>query len=74
MNLRTKRNFLLFSILAMGSGSALILLWNFAGLGDASWWLFLCAIALSGGWIFGLLLWHLWAAPNFNLGKEDHER
>lgn len=58
----------------MGAGSALILLLSFGRLGDLGWRLFLIAIGLGAGWLWGHLIWHFWAAPYFGLSKKDDDR
>lgn len=51
-----KRNFLVFSVLAVGIGSAALLLWNF-GHNDIVFSLFLIALGLVAGLLWGLLMW-----------------
>ncbi len=54
--LKKKRNFLTFSVVAMGIGSAAILVWNF-GHGDIIFSLFLVAVGLGAGLLWGILMW-----------------
>ncbi len=69
--LRTKAGFLWFSVVVVGSGSALLLLWNFGGHEQPGSWLFLVGIGLGSGWLWGFLMWHLWIAPNFHRQEKD---
>lgn len=71
--LGTKANFLRFSILTMGSLSTALLLWNFGPWGELGWWLFLIGLGFGAGWLWGFLMWHLWAAPYFNLSNKDKD-
>ena len=55
--LKKKRNFLIFSVVGMGIGSAAILVWNFGKQGDILFLLFLVALGLGAGLLWGLLMW-----------------
>jgi hypothetical protein len=52
-----KRHFLVFSVLGMGISSAAILIWNFGRHGDIFFSLFLVAVGLGTGLLWGLLMW-----------------
>jgi len=72
--LRTKRNFLWFSTIAVGSGFALILLWNFGPYSEPLMRLFLVTEGFGAGWLWGFAMWHFWAAPYFNLDNDKSNR
>jgi hypothetical protein len=53
-----KQNFLVFSVLTVGIGSAALLVWNL-GHNDMVYSLFLIALGLLAGLLWGLLMWEL---------------
>jgi hypothetical protein len=55
--LKRKRNFLVFSVVGMGTSSAAILVWNFGRHVDIFFSVILVAIGLGAGLLWGLLMW-----------------
>ena len=55
-----KRNFLIFSVLTMGLGSATILIWNFGRHVDVVFSIILFFIGLGVGLLWGVLMWEFY--------------
>jgi hypothetical protein len=55
--LKKKRNFLVFSVASVGIASAAILVWNFGRYVDIFFSLFLVAVGLGAGLLWGILMW-----------------
>ena len=61
---RSKRNFVWFSVATVGVFSAGMLLWYLHSLiAEPLWYVFLAADGLFGGFLWGLVMWHLFVLP-----------
>ena len=74
--LRSKRNFLLFSVGAVGLPAAVFLVWHFGHYGDVGFKVFLFGIALCGGLLWGVIMWEYfkWQFPNLREQERGTQR
>lgn len=71
--LRNKRNFLLFSLIAVGLPAGVFLVWRFGHYGGVGFSVFLLGIALCGGLLWGVIMWEYfkWQFPTL---REEQRR
>ena len=70
--LRSKRNFYLFFVLAVGGTNAIVLSFMFGGLMPSSTWIaFIVGCCLIGGLLTGIAMWHFfrWRFPSMRDGR-----
>jgi hypothetical protein len=63
--LRSKRNFLIFSLIGFGTPCAALFIWNFGAIGGVGFRVFLAVVAYAAGLLWGVLMWEFFV-KNFD--------